>query len=211
MSLPNAFNPQLLRKAEIEKKIRTRFNILIYIKTVEKTQNLWSKVWAPPSPVVSDLLHLGASRTSGRSSPCDGLLAPNTCGIRLCTRYREGIGARVYNARAGMWFIQSGAELCGEAWGRLHHGPWSRTMEDGLFPWYDFMVQLPGSTFLKNQFTKSLGPSLGVNGMCTKRNDHAPKSECICPERAVLKNIQVWPFSYLHLLFPKTRFIKKIL
>ena len=40
------------------------------------------------------------------------------------------------------------------------------TMEDGLFPW---------SNFLKEQFTKSLGPSLGANWMWTKRNDHAPK------------------------------------
>ena len=24
----------------------------------------------------------------------------------------------------------------------LHHGPWSRTMEDGCFPWSDLMVQL---------------------------------------------------------------------
>ena len=51
-------------------------------------------------------------------------------------------------------------------------------MEDGLFSWSDLMVQLPWSDFLKNQFTKPLGSSLGVNQMWTKRNDHAPKSEC---------------------------------
>jgi hypothetical protein len=31
-------------------------------------------------------------------------------------------------------------------------------MEDDLFPWADFMVQLSWSEFFKNQFTKSLGP-----------------------------------------------------
>jgi hypothetical protein len=51
-------------------------------------------------------------------------------------------------------------------------------MEDGLYPWSRFIVQLPWSNFLKNQFTKPLGPSLGVNQMWTKRSDHAPKSEC---------------------------------
>jgi hypothetical protein len=29
----------------------------------------------------------------------------------------------------------------------LHHGPWSRTMEHGLFPWSNLMVQLPWSQF----------------------------------------------------------------
>ena len=41
----------------------------------------------------------------------------------------------------------------------------------------DSMVQLPWFGFLKNQFTKLLGPSLGVNCMWTERNDHAPNSE----------------------------------
>jgi hypothetical protein len=88
----------------------------------------------------------------------------------------------------------------------LHHGPWSRTVKDDLLPWSDFMVQFLGSDFLENQFIKLLGPSLGVNGMWTKRNDHAPKSECvgfsnICLERVVLKNkIQVWPFFCILLL-----------
>ena len=52
-------------------------------------------------------------------------------------------------------------------------------MDDGLFPWFDFMFQLPWSDFLKLQFTKRVGPSLGVNQMWTKRNDHAPKNECV--------------------------------
>ena len=52
----------------------------------------------------------------------------------------------------------------------LHHGPWSWTMEDKFFH-----GQLPWSNFFKKKFTKSLGTTLGV---MTKRNDHAPKSEC---------------------------------
>jgi len=61
--------------------------------------------------------------------------------------------------------------------------------------------------FLRNQFTKPLGPSLGVNWMWTKRSNHASKNECakfcnICPKRAILKkNIQIWPFSCLQNLF----------
>jgi hypothetical protein len=60
----------------------------------------------------------------------------------------------------------------------LHHGPWSRTMKDGLFMWSDLMVQLSWSNFFKDQFTKSLSLSLGVNQMCTKRIDHAPRNGC---------------------------------
>ena len=84
-----------------------------------------------------------------------------------------------------------------------HHGPWSMTMEDGICPRSDLMIQLPWFDFLPNQFTKPLGPSLGVNRMCTKRNDHAPKRKSvdffnICPKGAVLKKtIQVWSFSCL--------------
>ena len=37
------------------------------------------------------------------------------------------------------------------------------------------MVQHPWSDFLKNQFTKLVGLSLGVNRMWIKRDDHAPK------------------------------------
>ena len=51
----------------------------------------------------------------------------------------------------------------------LHYKPWSRTMEEGLFQW---------SNFLKKSILKALSPSLGVNRMWTKKNDHAPKSEC---------------------------------
>ena len=46
--------------------------------------------------------------------------------------------------------------------------------------------------FFLNQFAKCLGPSLGVNRMWTKKNDHAPKNECadflnICPKKENLK------------------------
>ena len=49
--------------------------------------------------------------------------------------------------------------------------------------------------FLKKQVMNPLGPSLGVNQMWTKKDDHAPKSECvdlfdICPKQVVLKKIQ---------------------
>ena len=55
--------------------------------------------------------------------------------------------------------------------------PWTMKSDHGRWPFS--MVQLPWFDFLKNQLTKSLGPSLGVNQMWTKRNDHAPKSECV--------------------------------
>ena len=85
-------------------------------------------------------------------------------------------------------------------------------MEDGLFSWSDFMVQ-----FLKNQVTKSLGLSLHVNRMWTKRNDHAPKSECVFIFIYVLKKGKFekfrfdhsFVFSYLHLLFlPQKKSLK---
>ena len=81
------------------------------------------------------------------------------------------------------------------------------------------MVQLPWSNSLKTQFTKPLGPSLGVNQMRTKRNDHAPKSECadfleIYAQKRQIKKIDKFDhsvFSSLHLLFPKINFIKNLL
>jgi hypothetical protein len=65
-------------------------------------------------------------------------------------------------------------------------------MGDDHFPWSELTVQLSWSDFLENQFTKSLGFPLGVNRMWTKRNHHAPNSECVdslnlCPQRKVLK------------------------
>ena len=51
-------------------------------------------------------------------------------------------------------------------------------MEDGLFS----MLRVHGPTsmvrLLKEIVLKALGPSLGVKQMWTKKNDHAPKSEC---------------------------------
>ena len=87
----------------------------------------------------------------------------------------------------------------------VHHG---HGYHDNLFPSSDFMVQIPWSNFLKNQVTKSFGPSLGVNWMWTKKNDHAPQSEYVhffnaFPIRTILGFfiyllfILVWPFSCL--------------
>ena len=45
---------------------------------------------------------------------------------------------------------------------------YENAMEDVLFPWSDLMVQLPWFDFLRNQSSKSLGPSLGVIRMWTK-------------------------------------------
>ena len=59
-----------------------------------------------------------------------------------------------------------------------------RTMKSVHGRWPSSMVRHDGPTYgpisflFLNQFTKPLGPSLGVNRMWTKRNDHAPKNEC---------------------------------
>ena len=63
---------------------------------------------------------------------------------------------------------------CTKARVGLHYGPWSRTMEEGLFQWSKFMVRL-----LEKYVLKALGPSLGVNQVWTKKNDHASESECV--------------------------------
>ena len=78
-------------------------------------------------------------------------------------------------------------------------------MEGGLFPWSDFIVQLSWSDFLKNQFIKPLDPSLDVNRMWTRMDDHAPKSECvdflnICPKKIVLKKIKNKKITFDHTL-----------
>ena len=55
------------------------------------------------------------------------------------------------------------------------------TMDHGRGPFP--MVRVHGPTsmvqLLKTLVLKALGPSLGVNRMWTKKNDHAPKSECV--------------------------------
>ena len=48
-----------------------------------------------------------------------------------------------------------------------------RSWKKAFFQWSEFMVQL-----LKKLVLIVLGPSLGVNIMWTKKNDHVPKSEC---------------------------------
>ena len=57
--------------------------------------------------------------------------------------------------------------------------PWTVKSNHGIWPF-------PWSDFLRNLFTPPLGPSLAVNSIWTKRNDHAPKNDCagfsnICP------------------------------
>jgi hypothetical protein len=63
----------------------------------------------------------------------------------------------------------------------------------------------------KHQFTKPVDPSLGVNQMWVKRNDHAPKKwMCwcfnMCPKKGTF---EVWSFSCLHLLFPQKYFVEE--
>ena len=81
-------------------------------------------------------------------------------------------------------------------------GPWKM-----LYLWSEFMGQIPWSKFLKNQFTKFLGPSLGVIRMWTMKNDHAQQNEGvdlfnICPTDAVLGKKKTRPTltCFLHLL-----------
>ena len=92
------------------------------------------------------------------------------------------------------------------------------TMDHKVWPWKMgfFRVQLPWFYILKDQFTECLGPSLVVNRMWTKKNDHAPKSECgnflNMPKKGTfgIKIIQVWPFSCLVFIFSSPiPFIKK--
>ena len=77
------------------------------------------------------------------------------------------------------------------------------TMDHEVIPWNMAfsMVQLPWSHFLKNQFTKLLGPSLGVNQTWTKRNDHAPKSECIRLFLIYVQKGQFWKKNQVWSLF----------
>ena len=69
------------------------------------------------------------------------------------------------------------------------HGRWPLSMVrvHGLIS----MVRLH-----KKLVLRALGPSLGMNQMWTKKNDHAPKNDGAdffdtCPKRAILKEIQV--------------------
>ena len=66
----------------------------------------------------------------------------------------------------------------------MHHeiGPWKMAPIHGPSWWSNFH----GPISFKKHFTKPLGPSLDVNCMSIKRNDHAPKSECA-------KLFNLWP------------------
>ena len=72
-----------------------------------------------------------------------------------------------------MWFIQSGAEFCGEAWGRFT--PWTMKSDHGRWPYS--MVWLHGPTsrvhFLKKSICKVFGPFTRC-----KRNVHQEEWPC---------------------------------
>ena len=81
------------------------------------------------------------------------------------------------------------------------------------------MVRVHGTTsmvrLLKKIVLKALGPSLGVNRMWTKKNDHAPKSAWAdffntCTKRIFLEKNQVWPFSCLLLDFTYLHFLLNV-
>ena len=94
-------------------------------------------------------------------------------------------------------------------------GPWKMAFSHGPTWWSN----MHGLISLKNQFTKPLGPSLGVNQMWNKRNDHAPKVNVLIFLIYMLKKcsskiIQVWPFSCLLLSsssLPQITFHQKII
>ena len=100
-------------------------------------------------------------------------------------------------------------------WGPvLHYGPWSRTMEDGLFQWSEFMVQLPWSDFLKKKFGKPWalsGCKLSADEEewpCTKK-----WMWCFfntCSKRKDLKKIQARPFSCFLLGFTCLHFLLNV-
>ena len=83
-----------------------------------------------------------------------------------------------------------------DSWGLVY------TMDHEVGPW--IMVFFSGPSFmvrlLKKIGSKFLGPSLGVNRMWTKNNDHAPKCECVdvflihARKGQFWKKIQVCPF-----------------
>ena len=65
----------------------------------------------------------------------------------------------------------------------LFEGPFTLwTMKSDHVSWPFSMIRVHGPTFmvrlLKKLVLKALGPSLGVNWMWIKKNEHAPKNEC---------------------------------
>jgi hypothetical protein len=87
----------------------------------------------------------------------------------------------------------------------MHQGrftPWTMKSDHGRWPFF-------------HGPTKRLGPSLGVNRTCTKRNDHAPTSKCVdvfssyymskkgsFEKEKKIKFDHSFVFSCLHLLVP---------
>jgi hypothetical protein len=103
----------------------------------------------------------------GVSTFVNVLFLVNECGLYvLC-----GI------AFCGVWLLFLGQAVCLT---KIWFTPW--TMKSDYGRWSFFLVRFQGqlswSDFLKELFTKSLGPSLGGNQTWTKRSDHPPKSEC---------------------------------
>ena len=119
--------------------------------------------------------------------------------------------------------------LCGESFHSWHGSIHTKilfarvsrpvyTMEHEVGPWMMAFSHGPTSMvwfliIIIIIITESLGPSLGINWMWTKRNDHAPRTECVdffwyMPKKGIfefffLKFDHSLVFSCLHFLFPK--------
>jgi len=75
------------------------------------------------------------------------------------------------------------------SWSRLLAHVWSGpklgpvyTMDHGRWPFFHsptWWSNFHGVISFKKQLTKPLGPSLCINQTWAKRNDHAPKNECV--------------------------------
>ena len=98
----------------------------------------------------------------------------------------------------------------------LHHGPWSRTMEDGLSSWFDLLVQLPWSDFLKHLFTKFLVPLTRCNLNVDQEEWPCTKKQMCCYihtfkngsfEKIKIKFDHYFVFSCFHLLFSQKNLI----
>ena len=88
--------------------------------------------------------------------------------------------------------------------GCLRHEPWSCPMTNDLFSRAPSLVK----SLKDAKIFKSLGPSLGVNQMWTKRSDHAQKNDCVFSiqkkdaREGVWRTIFYFIFSPLCLPFP---------
>ena len=72
-----------------------------------------------------------------------------------------------------MWLVQSSLSRP-----VLHHGPWSRTMEDRLFPWSNFMIHLPCSDFFKKSIYRVFGSLIRCESNVDHKEWPCTKSEC---------------------------------